>query len=456
MGRWLDTLERHGTPLSPAQTELYRLAALMHDIGHYPFSHPTERAAKEVYASLKSEPEIVDIPCQTDASADLSSTGDQSLIIHSPNGKTAQDLSDETTFLEHEELGSLLVEIDPELSGIINEFAISTIALQRVFRRHELASHANLLSSDVDADRLDFIRRTAHHTGMPYGQIDQQYLFTELRIDRDGLLCWTEKALSALDQMLLARYFDYQQIVFNKTVVGLELALERIVEYLLHHKMWQLSIKAVKDRINDKTWIDEEDHNLFKHIHDFKEDSATDDTEKEICKSILSRNPPRRIHQLTFTDWQDIEPQFKRLRDKVRLAIPAWARKFGIDQRLWFVWSKAFKFTDWEGGLEIDDAGPEEYAKVPRVLKPGGKSVPIIREPQSLMNSLYAKRRYDLRLYVLLPDMFDPRMRLSAKSVRLEIEKFVASQIEEMDRETIGTRSVTRHPYVSYQGPTLF
>lgn len=433
MNRWLVTLERNGTPLPPAQTELYRLAALLHDIGHYPFSHATERAAKNYYASLKTEPEIGE------------------------NGSTENGI-DRSRFLVHEALGSRLVEKDEELSGIITEYALSIDALKRVFQRHELANYANLLSSDVDADRLDFIRRTAHHTGMPYGQIDQQYLITELRLDRDGNLCWTEKALSAIDQILIARYFDYQQLVFNKTVVGLELVLERVVEILLRRKIWDLSVAEIDERVRRKTWIAEDDHFLFEKIHEFEVEHNPDEAESELCKSILSRNPPRRVFQLAFTDWQDLEQRFLRYKSMAQLCIPAWARKYCIDERLWFIWHKAFQFTDWKWGLDVEEhGGEEEYAKVPRILKgKAGASVPIIKEPQSLMHSLYAKRRYDLRVYVVIPEMADPRKRRGADQLRERIARDIESQLTELDREVIGTRSVARFPERGSFMPTLF
>ena len=40
---------------------------------------------------------------------------------------------------------------------------------------------ANLVSSDLDADRIDYLMRTAHYTGLPYGSVDLAYLLSQLR-----------------------------------------------------------------------------------------------------------------------------------------------------------------------------------------------------------------------------------------------------------------------------------
>jgi hypothetical protein len=430
MGRWLETLERNGTPLPGAQTELYRLAALMHDIGHYPFSHATERAVKKHYQAL-----------MTASGADQDEAEPEAV----------------RPFFEHEELGAYLVQHDPELNGIITEFGLSYVALQRVFERHELAHYANLLSADVDADRLDFLRRTAVHTGMPYGQIDQQYLITELRLDSDRRLCWTDKALSALDQILIARYFDYQQVVFNKTVVALELVLERLVGAMLKTGDLDLSRNFVEAQLKADTWIQVDDHHLFHCIRDFEKAPTRNDAEREMCRSILCRNPPRRVFDLTFTDWYDLEPQFDKFVNAMELCIPEWSRTYQIDQQLWFIWSNKFRFTEYKWGIEVDDhEGADELAKVPRVLKGSNSSIPIIKDPKSLMNSLYAKRRYAARLYVILPEMADPQKRPRMEQLRRSIESGVGKQLIELDQRLIGSRFISRFPEHTTHDPTLF
>lgn len=428
MGRWIETLERNHTPLSPAHTELYRLAALMHDIGHYPFSHATEHAAEDYYSELLSE--------ENNAPAQL--LGEQPQGQATPSGPN---------FLKHERLGAYLVQNDTELKSIITEAGLSTEALTRVFQRHEVAHWANLLSSDVDADRLDFLRRSAHHTGLTYGHIDQQYLVTELRIDRDDRLCWTEKALSALDHLLIARYFDYQQVVYNKTVVALEQVLRRLVQAMLRSNHLDLSLTEVKRRLKETNdWIECDDHLLFEKIRTFQQSDKSTDPEKELCKSILRRNPPRRVAGLTFIDWYDLEEKFDLLVRKVRLCVPNWSRRFEIPEDLWFVWKSVFRFTDYKYGFDFDEGeNPEELAKVPRILKgSAGNSIPIIQEPQSLFYTSFARRRYDLRVYVVLPELADPRKKKEASRLRDEISAIVSQMVAEIDMETIGPRPASR------------
>lgn len=175
-GKILDSLKASGSDIDEAEWQRYRLAALLHDVGHYPFSHVIEHAMENVYGEDR---------------------------------------------LAHEAVGGLVVEHDPEISEILKDANIRASSVSAIFQRRytsESIRYADIVSSGLDADRLDYLQRTAHHSGIPYGSIDFNYLISQVQMDQDGNIGFTDKARLAVDHFLLSRWFEYQQIIFHKTV----------------------------------------------------------------------------------------------------------------------------------------------------------------------------------------------------------------------------------------------
>ncbi|MDB5041688.1 MAG: superfamily phosphohydrolase [Candidatus Eremiobacteraeota bacterium] len=370
MGRWLDTLQRNGNGVDEPKRRLYRLAALLHDVGHYPFSHTLEHAVKDHY-ELEAE----------------------------RRGALEAD------YYDHEDIGARIVEADPELGAALVEIGLNRETLKNIFGHNDITRLSPLLSSDLDADRVDYLRRTAHHTGLPYGLDDIQYLTTEIRLDDQGRPCWTERALHALDHLLLARFFDYQQIVFNKTVAGLELALARIIREMLRIGGGDVGLDLSKSGIDamlPDRWVDWDDHALFEHIKRFR-DNCGDVVYQRLCNSLLKRNPPRMVFEAQFIGSSQDRQRFKAWANALESSLSTWAAHFEMDPRSWFLWRKAFSWTDYELDVEVSDQDSElpELSKLPRVLRNGDEtSIPLVCHQSSVIRSLYLQRAYSVRVYV--------------------------------------------------------
>ena len=209
MGKTLKALTDGGFPVTKRDTIRYRLAALLHDVGHYPFSHAMEEAVKDYYIGQ---------------------------YIVADDSSPAPDLQDEQPF-EHERVGKEVLLRDCELREILSSEGFSPEDISSIFiheeHKEEQRKLANLLSSDLDSDRIDYLLRTAHHTGLPYGSVDLDYILSQLKGDSAGNICLSSKAMRAADHFLLSRYFDYQQVAYHKTVVGLELLLKDVLKALL-------------------------------------------------------------------------------------------------------------------------------------------------------------------------------------------------------------------------------
>jgi HD superfamily phosphohydrolase len=164
-----------------ADALLIRLAALLHDVGHYPFSHALE----------------------------------------------------ESGFLSHESLGARYLqrgELAERLarSGIADP-AASLAAIIRGTSRHPLAG---LVSGSIDLDKIDYLKRDALMCGVPYGEIDVERLLACLvvvELDGRAILGVKEKGLSALESLLFAKYQMYRNVYWHHAVRSATAMFKRLV-----------------------------------------------------------------------------------------------------------------------------------------------------------------------------------------------------------------------------------
>lgn len=152
------------------------VAALLHDVGHGPFSHLFEEALPEGPRHEEWTTRVIQ--------------------------------SDETA------VNRALVRADPGLPARV-------AALVR--GRHELPYLANTVSGAFDVDRCDYLLRDAHATGVSYGAFDLDWLLRSLRFDdthgeqqAPALAIDGPRGLPAIESFTLARLFMFQQVYFHK------------------------------------------------------------------------------------------------------------------------------------------------------------------------------------------------------------------------------------------------
>jgi len=189
----LDTLRSKGNFIYDSEYEAALIAILLHDIGHGPFSHTLEKIL------LKR--------------------------------------------VTHEQLSILIMErLNNDFDGKL-DFAL------QVFKNEYPRKFLNqLVSSQLDIDRLDYLRRDSFFTGVQEGTIGSERIIKMLNIVDDELVV-EEKGIYSIENFLSARRLMYWQVYLHKTTVCAEKMLIKVIErarYLLKNEQLNCSNNLVK------------------------------------------------------------------------------------------------------------------------------------------------------------------------------------------------------------------
>jgi hypothetical protein len=165
-----------------------RLSALLHDIGQAPFSHVIDR-------------------------------------LFSDQDKTAG----------HARLGISLIRTS-EIRDILSRDGFSVDEIEKILLKRrgvEYPIYSDLLDSDMDVDKIDYLLRDSLHTGVAYGAVDAQRLLRTITADPEGGIAVQDRGKHAAEDLIIARYHMFQTVYWHKTVAAFELMLRRAYEELL-------------------------------------------------------------------------------------------------------------------------------------------------------------------------------------------------------------------------------
>ena len=179
----ISVLRSKGILITTEEEEAVSLAILLHDTGHGPFSHTFEKIIIEKY--------------------------------------------------NHEELSVFFMEV------LNNEFDGKLNLAIKIFKNqyHKKFLH-QLVSSQLDVDRLDYLRRDSFYTGVSEGIIGSDRIIKMLNVVNDHLVV-EAKGIYSVEKFLIARWLMYWQVYLHKTVVSAEqllLNVFRRVKFLISEK----------------------------------------------------------------------------------------------------------------------------------------------------------------------------------------------------------------------------
>lgn len=173
MQKAIEVLKFKGVSISKDEENALLIAILLHDIGHGPFSHAMEHSIVSVH---------------------------------------------------HEEISLLLMnELNKEFDGKLN------LAIKVFKGEYHRKFMLQLISSQLDMDRMDYLKRDSFYSGVAEGNINSDRLIQMLNVV-DDVLVMEEKGIYSIEKFLMARRLMYWQAYLHKTSLVAELVLTKILK----------------------------------------------------------------------------------------------------------------------------------------------------------------------------------------------------------------------------------
>jgi uncharacterized protein len=272
MGKVLEDLRAKGVVISPEECEAAQVAILLHDIGHGPFSHALE---KTLLPGVK-----------------------------------------------HESLSYLfLKELNAEFGGAL-DLAI------KIFRdSYSRKFFHQLVSSQLDIDRLDYLARDCFFTGVMEGTIGVDRIIAMLMVVNDRIVV-EEKGIHTIESFLQARRLMYWQVYLHKTSVSAERLLVNLIkraQYLLRSGEKLPASDALKFFLKNIITLDDfrekpplirmfgqlDDNDVWGAVKLWK--NHRDPILSSLCTMLLTRN----LFHITLTSEPIRKNQIEKIRNKI-------------------------------------------------------------------------------------------------------------------------------------------
>lgn len=383
-----------GKVFDATERQAFRIAALFHDLGHYPFSHTTEHAVRRFYRDgifkRTINPNQATLPITPDEFEE-----------HAPS------------YLDHEDVGKLVFREDDSI-GSAFENCGSSITKEQVELTFLNEGLSTIVSSDLDCDRMDYLKRTSHHSGAPYGAVDVDFLITKATIDEDGRFCFASKALRAADHLLMSRFYDFLQIPFHKTVASLEWSLEEAILHLLKTRTIDMSEAGIQKSISDGSWAYFDDARMLELLRAAAHsDTATDQIAVDHIRAVLDRRPAKCVYYWEALVTADNNEQDTK-EELLTMKIEEVARSMGLESDRFHVWKVPFKLAKAGPILQRRpardmEASEEEAQQLIQILEKGNaKARPLIDLPNTVSHHLAQLKYQVLRVYYLQPEKTAP------------------------------------------------
>ena len=319
--------------------EIVRVAALLHDLGHYPWSHIIESAVKkDAKKRVPIDSKEITVSLFKPRSESISDSYLRSSKSHKLNLKLYTQRNWSADFAHHERITGIVL-FKTSIHSILEERFSNDeiIKIAQIIAGVYPGPEKLIIHSELDADRFDYLLRDSSQTGVPYGFFDLRQIIRNIDINIEtsqkegstGLLV-NKKGQKAVEHYLLARYFLYSTVIYQKTTTGFHWMAERSYTGLLERGLVNSYSDLMKmfDDGNDGDYLAYDDSYMFeilkkiqkdpKKIQKVKNQSIPPQFLRDLIKKVLYRDPLKQVREeqmlLLRKERKDDEKPYKLLK----------------------------------------------------------------------------------------------------------------------------------------------
>lgn len=219
------------------------VACLLHDLGHGPYSH-----ASEYFFAYDHEKMTIDI----------------------------------------------ISSVDTQIHSILKDQKYYEDVILFIKKEHKNKLLNSIISSSIDADRMDYLVRDSYYCGVSYGRIDTQRLLKLIDVENEQIV-FLEKGVHTIEDFLLSRYHMFSQVYLNSKSSGYELLvseiLKRIKELNDENYKFKTNLSTLlefydTEEIDVKDFIELDDMKLY-HIFSQLRNNEEDKKLFALCSAFL-------------------------------------------------------------------------------------------------------------------------------------------------------------------------
>ena len=260
VGHFREIFKKHGVEIQSDDADIAILAALLHDIGHGPFSHAFE------------------------------------CVMNLSHEKWTERIINES--------GKLNKAIRENFGDNAPERVVACLNYKNIARTDSFENlnfsliYSALVSGALDVDRIDYLSRDGYYTAAKFSNIDIPKIISAIKltsIDGKYRLCFDGAYLSYLEQFIFARREMYTNIYYNTRKVMMETILQKIIQraYLIRDKLVHSDrdlLEKLKDnRMEVKEYLLLDDYMMYDCFKRWREERK-DVILSDLCESVLDEN----------------------------------------------------------------------------------------------------------------------------------------------------------------------